>query len=652
MKRPNISTKVVLRIAALLAVAFLIGRYTGSKESDEHMAHDGAVAVTSWTCSMHPQIDLPEPGKCPLCGMDLIPRKGSGSDDIGERMMSMSEAAMKLAEVRTAPVERKFVDIEIPMVGRVDYDETRVKTISAWTAGRLDRLFVDYTGIPVKKGDHLVEIYSPELYTAQEELLQAIKSEKELEDSENDSIRMTAKATVRAVREKLKLLGLNADQIVGIELQEAPLVHTEITAPIGGIVINKHAKEGMYVVTGSPIYTVADLSMLWVQLDAYESDLAWIKYGQDVDIRTETYGDRVFRGWISFIDPVLDPTTRTVKVRVVVENKAGLLRPNMFARASVKARVGEDDVVVTSNLEGKWICPMHPEVVKDEAGDCDVCGMALVQAGQIGYVSNKEVKKPIVVPASAVLITGKRAIVYRKVPGRERPTFEGVQIVIGPRAGDYYIVRSGLKEGEDIVVNGNFKIDSALQLMAKPSMMSADDMPEAENVQAAPAGNSAPALSSDTQKALSDITFAYFAVQSALAQDNGEHAKHTSMVLGKLVRGVNLAGTENGALEKLLREIAKASENLGEPMTIQKQREQFAALSSSVERLLGIAAPPPETKVYKVFCPMAFDNKGASWLQAGKEVMNPYFGSAMLHCGEVRKVFGERTGEEDQHESR
>ena len=126
MKRPNISIKALMIMTVLLAAMFFIGRYTGSKGPDEHDTHTDAGEVTSWTCSMHPQIDLPEQGKCPLCGMDLIPRKGSGGEDLGERMMSMSKAAMKLAEVRTAPVERKFVDIAIPMVGKVDYDETRV----------------------------------------------------------------------------------------------------------------------------------------------------------------------------------------------------------------------------------------------------------------------------------------------------------------------------------------------------------------------------------------------------------------------------------------------------------------------------------------------------------------------------------------------
>ncbi len=357
-------------IAVLIALLFGIGGFVaGTREHAVHLEVSNAQSQT-WTCSMHPQIKRSEPGKCPLCGMDLIPLKTDDGTDHAERMMTMSEAAMKLAEVETQPVERRFVDIEIPLAGKVDYDETRVRTISAWVAGRLDRLFVDYTGIPVKKGEHLVEIYSPELYAAQEELLQAVKTASELAESDSEYIRKSAVDTVAAVREKLILLGLKEQQIAEIERQNKPTTHIEITAPIGGIVIHKNAKEGMYVQAGTPIYTVADLSKLWVKLDAYESDLAWIKYGQTAEIRTESFGDKVFKGWISFVDPILNPETRTVKVRVLVDNPEGLLRPNMFTRATVKARVGQEGAVLDLNLDGKWICSMHPEIVADKAGPC------------------------------------------------------------------------------------------------------------------------------------------------------------------------------------------------------------------------------------------------------------------------------------------
>ncbi len=237
--------------------------------------------------------------------------------------------------------------------------------------------------------------------------------------------------------------------------------------------IEKLKQEGDRVRTGDRIYTVADLSHLWVQMDAYESDLAWLRYGQKVEFTTEAYPGEVFKGKIAFIDPVLNKETRTVKVRVNVSNEDGRLKPEMFVRAVVQSRVASGGRILDASLAGKWISPMHPEIVKDEPGNCDICGMPLVRAETLGYVTAEpsDSAKPLVIPVSAALLTGTRAIVYVQVPDAEEPTYNGREIVLGPRAGDYYLVKAGLKEGELVVTNGNFKLDSALQISAKPSMM-------------------------------------------------------------------------------------------------------------------------------------------------------------------------------------
>ncbi len=228
-----------------------------------------------------------------------------------------------------------------------------------------------------------------------------------------------------AAREKLRLWGLSKAQIENVEKSGKTRDHMTIHSPESGIVIRKHLNQGAYVKTGSRIYTVADLSRVWVQLDAYESDLKWLRHGQEVSFETEAYAGEVFRGSITFIAPVLDLRTRTAKIRVITENKDGKLKPGMFVRAVVR-----------------------PVVAASEA------------------------QAPLVIPASAPLITGKRAVVYVKVPDAKRPTFEGREVVLGPRAGDYYIVRKGLRAGELVVARGAFKIDSSLQIEAKPSMMS------------------------------------------------------------------------------------------------------------------------------------------------------------------------------------
>ena len=285
-------------ILALIVAAFLIGQRFGSTDGSGvvpgRQAHiheavqEETVQVQDWTCSMHPQIRQPKPGKCPLCFMDLIPvKKAETGSNNQERTLSLSAAARKLADIQVAVVERRFVPVEIRMVGSVDFDETRLAHITSWVPGRLDRLFVDYTGVTVKKGDHMVYLYSPELLSAQAELLQALKAVKELEKSGLSSIQDTARDTVEAARVKLRLWGLTAAQIEGIEKRGTPSDHMTVYAPMGGIVIEKHVAEGMYVNTGTRVYTIADLSHVWVKLDAYETDLAWIRYGQQVEFHTE-----------------------------------------------------------------------------------------------------------------------------------------------------------------------------------------------------------------------------------------------------------------------------------------------------------------------------------------------------------------------------
>ena len=467
----------IARIVLLAIVAFLAGYFFKSFSQHpptgaEHK-HAGRQAVTQkWTCSMHPQIITNKPGKCPICAMDLIPVPSVGGD-IREREISFSEAAIKLMEIETSVVERKFVAAEIRMVGKIDYDETRLKNITAWVPGRIDRLYVDFTGITVNKGDHMVYLYSPELLSAQAELLQAVKAVQNIKPESSELITRSILATLEAVREKLRLLGLTKKQIEDIEKIGQPVDHITIYAPMGGVVIEKHATEGVYVTTGTKIYTIADLSQLWVKLDAYESDMMWIRYGQQVEFTTEAYPGEVFKGKISFIDPVLNAATRTVKLRVNVDNPEGKLKPQMFVKAIVRSSVAVGGRVMATEMAGKWICPMHPDVVKTQAGSCDICGMDLVTTESLGYVKADTPKEaPLVIPASAPLITGKRAVVYVQLPDKERPTYEGREIVLGLRAGDYYIVESGLTEGEVVVTNGNFKIDSALQIQAKPSMMS------------------------------------------------------------------------------------------------------------------------------------------------------------------------------------
>jgi Cu(I)/Ag(I) efflux system membrane fusion protein len=592
--------------------------------------------------------------------MDLIPLREEG---VSRRpVLRVNDEARALMDIRTTPVQRRFVEAEIRMVGKVAYDETRVGHITAWVAGRLDRLYADYTGIEVRKGDHMVRLFSPELVSAQGELLESLRAYEELGSSRIAGIREGAAQTVQAARDKLRLLGLKPDQVQRLEETATVEDHVIIYAPMGGTVVEKHAQEGMYVETGTRIYTIVDLGRVWVKLDAYEQDLQWLRYGQKVSFTSEAHPGEAFDGTIVFIAPVVDPHTRTVKVRVNAPNPDRKLKPEMLVRGLVRAGIAMGGKVMEPDLAGKWISPMHPEIVKDGPGKCDVCGMDLVPAESLGYVAPDPESAPLVIPASAPLITGKRAVVYVEVPEAEEPTFEGREVTLGPRAGGYYVVREGLQEGEIVVTRGSFRIDSALQIQARPSMMSPGEGEAAEAVrrpeepahQHGPAEGQAVPVEFRTQ--LNTVWDAYVALHGALASDDADEAATAVAKIQAAVGDVDtqlLEGTPaaagwdallpalNGSLEKM----HAAGAQLG------GIREHLDALSEAVARALCTYANGSAGKVYMLHCPMAAGGEGAGWLQADKEVRNPYYGPSMLNCGEVQgPVLTGKSAGESPHE--
>jgi len=637
---------------ATLILGVGIGRWTGG--SDKGSTAPLAAEAEIWTCSMHPQIRLPGPGKCPICGMDLIPVTKGGGAGLAPTQLQLSPRAIMLAQIETTPVERKLPIAEVRMVGKIEYDETRVGYITAWVPGRLDRLYVDYTGVMVKKGDHMASLYSPELLTAQEELIQAVNITKDLVNSELSLIKQRAQTTIQSARDKLRLWGLTSEQIKEIEGSATPSDHLTIYSPISGIVVHKNAVEGIYVATGSRIYTVADLSHLWVMLDAYESDLPWIRYGQEVEFQTQAYPGETFKGRISFIDPVLNAKTRTVKVRVIVENSDGRLKPEMFVRATVHSQVAAPGRVMDPNLAGKWISPMHPEIVKDGPGSCDICGMPLVTAESLGYLSADAAltNAPLVIPVSAPLITGKRAVVYVALTNQPG-LFEGREIVLGSRAGDHYIVREGLAEGELVVVNGAFKIDSAVQIHAGPSMMNPSsqrpaaarpdhDHSEHTSIRAKPIV--APAA---FRSQLTRVYGKYLAVQKALANDDWDGAQTEAAATAEALSAVDmklLEGESHILWMEHIPGITSAVKALTDAKSIESLRDALSPLSEALLSAVRAVGLDPDQRVYLVKCPMALEGAGARWLTDTNEVRNPYFGESMLRCGEILEQVPVRAG--------
>jgi Cu(I)/Ag(I) efflux system membrane fusion protein len=501
---------IKLGVAAAVVVGLVSAIVWWPKTSTE-----AAAGSDVWTCSMHPQIRLPNPGSCPICGMQLIPvsRLPKARGDLETRAGLVTEA-----------IQRRELFKEIRTVGKLDYSERQVAYISSRINGRVDRLFVDFTGVEVKQGDHLVEIYSPELLVAQNELLLGVDAiEKEI-----PSARSFAESRLEASRTKLRLLGILDAQIGEIEKTRKPTTHLTIFAPIGGTVIEKNVRVGQYLDTGDPVYRIADLDPIWLYLNIYEFDVAWIRFGQAVDVQFEAFPGETFGGSIMFIDPFLDDATRTIRVRVNIKNPERLLKPQMFATATIHVRLRPDGSPVPTGLEGKFVCPMHPEVMQNEPGKCSICAMPLEKvperrvprnavktlddrqtapppplkpvksdepadhkdhAGHAGHAPKTSTEKMpaetlspssagvLAIPVSAVLDTGRRRIAYRLTADG---AYELVDLKLGPRAHavdasgkrrEFFVVLDGIKEGDQVVSQSGFLLDSQRQIEGMPSLL-------------------------------------------------------------------------------------------------------------------------------------------------------------------------------------
>lgn len=628
----------------LFAVALVLGIYLGTPPASEADADAAAghseeehASEGLWTCSMHPSVQLPSQGQCPICFMDLIPKveRAPGS-------LSVADAEVTRLGLESRPTRRAAVVRDLDLVGRLAFDQTRLTTISAWVPGRIDRLFVDSTGITVRAGDHLAELYSPPLYQAQIELAQAEASlARTRERNPESSLVAAQEAAVAAVRERLRLWGLSPEQIV--ELGE-PKDHITIHSPVTGVVVTKDVHEGHYVDTGKSLYSVADTSVLWAELEAFESDLPWLHLGQAVTLETDSLPGRSFEGELSFVEPWLDRRSRTARLRIEVPNPRGELRPEMLVRAKVRARIGADGRALGTAIDGSFACPMHPGERSDEPGDCSICGMPLEPLADLasGFVPSganpADAGDPLVIPASAPLLTGRRAVVYVDTAGEDGGREYSLrEIVLGPRAGDLWVVLEGLEAGERVVTRGAFKLDSELELTGSVSWMSSgtwDAEPEPEAASYASPG-------AEFDAAVGALWSAYLDLAERLALNEPAGlmpaaAKATAALAELQAAAASLS--EVGAAESfasLHLALDARLEHLAMSQDVATWRERFEPLSASIDELATSFGAAFATPVYRVHCPMAFDNRGADWLSDEPEVWNPYFGAAMQRCGEV-----------------
>jgi len=388
------------------------GNSTEKDETDMTETHDhsGESAEQMWTCSMHPQIMQPEQGDCPICGMDLIPAESS-ADGLAMNEIKMTKNAMALANVQTTIVGNGSADNEnmISLSGKIKMNEEENAIQASYFDGRIERLNVNFEGQEVRKGQLLATIYAPNLVAAQQELITAA------------SLKASQPELYKAVRNKLKLWKLSENQINSIEQSGKIAENFPIYAAVNGTVSEKMASEGDYVKQGQPIVKVSNLNSVWAEFDAYENQISEFSKGQKIKVMTNAYPNQVFDATVSFIDPVLNTQTRTVTVRANLKNNKGLFKPGMF---------------VMGKVEGK---------------------------------SNGS-ESQIIIPASGVMWTGERSLVYIKTNPNE-PIFEMREVTLGNRVGEIFMVASGLKEGDEIVANGTFTVDAAAQLQGKKSMM-------------------------------------------------------------------------------------------------------------------------------------------------------------------------------------
>jgi membrane fusion protein, copper/silver efflux system len=409
----NIFSNKYVEFGLILILGTFIGWLFFHPSQKKEVKHDKAKEVTQgtiWTCAMHPQIRMEQPGKCPICGMDLIPVIQNSGKSTDPSSIHLSKEAAELANVLTSVVTRQKPVKEVRLYGKIQADERLLQSQVAHVPGRIDRLTVNFTGELVVKGKVLAEIYSPELIIAQQELLETIKT-KQLQPE-----------LYEAAKEKLRQWKLTDDQIAEIENSGVVRNEFEVVSNTSGTVIERMVNTGDHVAQGTELYKIADLSKVWVMFDAYESDLQFLNIGEKISFTLQAIPGKDFSGNIIFIDPVIDPVTRVAKVRVETGNESGKLKPEMFATG-------------------------------------------------IASTTLNEYKDNIVIPKTAVLWTGKRSIVYVKQPGADEPIFKLREVGLGPMLGESYVITDGLKEGEEIVTNGTFSVDAAAQLEGKPSMM-------------------------------------------------------------------------------------------------------------------------------------------------------------------------------------
>lgn len=575
-------------VAGLLLGWFLFGGSSADEAAHEH--NETATKNQIWTCSMHPQIMQPEAGDCPICGMDLIPAEAT-ADGLEANQFKMTKNALALANIQTINVVTGSTESNsLVLSGKITENKDKTATQPAHFNGRIDKLFITSIGEKVHKGQEIAEIYSPELVVAQQELITAYK------------IKDTQPKLYAAVRTKFKYWKIGDAQLSEIERTGKVKPSFTIYSHVSGVVSEISINVGAHIMDGHPIFKVANLQTVWAEFDVFEKQIPIVKKGSKISITTNTDSNTTIAATISFVDPILNTKTRTVVARVVLSNSNKNLKPGMFV------------------------------------------------AGVLA-VSSSMKKSQLTIPKTAVLWTGKRSLVYVK-PGQD-PVFEMREVTLGKSVGKNYEIISGLKLGEEIVVNGTFTVDAAAQLQGKKSMMNksggitttgheghAGMSTATSNAIDSKMKHERISVSKIFQKQLQQVTEAYVNLKGALVQSDAVSTKKYAQVLEREIAKVDMKLLKSTSAHKnwmdVQKVLVKTTNNILKSNTIKIQRTQFISLSANMIKAVQIFGI--NKKIYNQFCPMANNDKGANWLSFEENIKNPYFGDAMLTCGNVEEI--------------
>ena len=513
-----------LRFVALMAATGLTFAYWDTlwNHYDKWMrpasSRHVAAAGIEYYCPMHPAVVQEEPGKCPICGMPLAKRQPGATVPLAQGVTArvqlapgqVAQAGIRTTEVGYAPLAQTLTT-----VGYVAFDERSLANVVSKAPGqsRVEVLHVNFTGKEVQAGEPLAELYSPELSQAIAELRTAHRAEREsagLRTAAAQALLGDRRLMLRLATEKLRRWGITQDQINGFLQGDKDDSQIPILSPISGTVVRKNVVEGQEVAEGYPMFEVADLSRVWIQAQVYEQQIGLVHEGQTIEATVEAFPGQTFPGQVAFIQPTLDPATRTVEVRFNLENPGQRLRPGMFATVTLKTPVAE-----TPAFQGRLAGTQGPSGTTHPAHltaeDQKICPVTTLKLGAMGDPVAVEVEgrkvwtccgacppklraKPakylarlapaprdevLSVPESAVIDTGSRQIVYVEA---EPGVYEGREVVLGPRIGNRFPVLDGLAVGETVAAAGAFLIDAESRL--NPTTRA-----PAEPVDAAPRGS-------------------------------------------------------------------------------------------------------------------------------------------------------------------